>query len=576
MAAWRAQPLLGTIVVLGILAGAFLRVWALGRSTINSDNAVVGLMAREALHGHFSAFYWGQPYGGAEAYAVAIVFRLFGVSSFTLGLTPAILVAISSIVLWRVGNRLVGAPIGAIAAVLFWVWPEVYVTSSIVDDGFRWLVLLCGLCSFLFLLRMRDGSVGVREWIGLGLAAGVGWWASPEMAYFLVPGGVYLVVLLARRMVELRPVGLLAGVVAAGVGSLPWWWSNLPHNFASLHAPTQPPPPAGEGPYLYHLSLLVREVLPMAFGLRLPLTGAWLGPSYLAEGLTVLAFGLAVAGLLALAVANRAWLLVAYAAAFPFIYAQSPFAWYWQDARYGVFAAPALALIFASVVGFVLDLPAGMRADLMGSRPTARARAAARSSAGSRRGWLVPGLAAGMLVLPGLALTVAADRHVTPYKPARIAGVGRATWTTWTTNPNNLPVELGNALVRWGVKYAYAGYWLAYDVTFLMDKRVLVTPSGPAYVRYPPYFEEVSASPNPAWIFVSTSGQLEAGTEAQTIIIDPGCNAPGEPCLVVPELEKWCTAHHIGYVAHTVGPYIVVIPSRRVLPEPMFRHYGIG
>jgi uncharacterized membrane protein YgcG len=51
------------IAVLVVL-GLFVRVWILGGTPINSDQAVVGLMAREILHGHLFVFYWGQHYGG--------------------------------------------------------------------------------------------------------------------------------------------------------------------------------------------------------------------------------------------------------------------------------------------------------------------------------------------------------------------------------------------------------------------------------------------------------------------------------------------------------------------------------
>lgn len=116
------------MVALGLLLGLGLRFYALGRVTINSDEAVVGLMAHEILRGHFFAFDWQQNYGGTEAYAVVAVFALFGSSPFTLGLTPVLLCAATLVVLWRVGNRLLGSPVGAIVAMAFWVWPEPYVT----------------------------------------------------------------------------------------------------------------------------------------------------------------------------------------------------------------------------------------------------------------------------------------------------------------------------------------------------------------------------------------------------------------------------------------------------------------
>ena len=37
-------------------------------------------------------------------------------------------------------------------------------------------------------------------------------------------------------------------------------------------------------------------------------------------------------------------MLVAFLVAFPFIYALSPFTWYWADGRYALYLAPMLAL----------------------------------------------------------------------------------------------------------------------------------------------------------------------------------------------------------------------------------------
>lgn len=56
----------GLLVALAGLGGIALRVWwyrsRLG--TPNSDESVVGLMVLHALHGQFSTFFWGSPYGG--------------------------------------------------------------------------------------------------------------------------------------------------------------------------------------------------------------------------------------------------------------------------------------------------------------------------------------------------------------------------------------------------------------------------------------------------------------------------------------------------------------------------------
>lgn len=89
-------------------------------------------------------------------------------------------------------------------------------------------------------------------------ALGVGWWSSPEIAYFAVPAALWLVPLWrprpaararrqparARQRSWSRPAAL--GLFAAGVGALPWLWANARTGLASSRcgrrATTSPPP----------------------------------------------------------------------------------------------------------------------------------------------------------------------------------------------------------------------------------------------------------------------------------------------------------------------------------------------
>ena len=105
-------------VTLLLLLGLLLRIWILGRAPIHSDQAVVGLMAREILHGHLFAFYWGQSYGGGEPYVVAALFALFCESRLVLGMAPLLLDAVAALLVWRVGRRLFDTRAAVLAAVL--------------------------------------------------------------------------------------------------------------------------------------------------------------------------------------------------------------------------------------------------------------------------------------------------------------------------------------------------------------------------------------------------------------------------------------------------------------------------
>ena len=97
------------------VAGLALRVWTYrsAAGVPDSDEAVVGLMARHILHGQFTTFFWGQGYGGSqEALLTAPIFAVFGSSWLALRLVPIALSAVTALLVWRVGLRLMGERAG--------------------------------------------------------------------------------------------------------------------------------------------------------------------------------------------------------------------------------------------------------------------------------------------------------------------------------------------------------------------------------------------------------------------------------------------------------------------------------
>lgn len=112
-------------VIGGIAAGVALRIWLLVLPTgaLDSDEAVVGLMARHIVHSHqFTTFYWGQNYGGSiTAIVMALIFVVFGASTTTLKAVPIGMSAIAAVLVWRLGRRTIGEPGATIAALALWV-----------------------------------------------------------------------------------------------------------------------------------------------------------------------------------------------------------------------------------------------------------------------------------------------------------------------------------------------------------------------------------------------------------------------------------------------------------------------
>jgi 4-amino-4-deoxy-L-arabinose transferase-like glycosyltransferase len=528
-----------TVVVLALAVGLGLRLWYLTHAPVNSDEAIVGLMARGILHGHFVAFYWGQPYGGGgEPFVVALLFALFGQSAFVLGLAPALLSGVSAVLAWRVARRLVSAPLlAALAGALVWVGPDVFAFTSTLEYGFRGVTLVCGLACLLFALRVLDRPVAAGDAGALGLFVGIGWWSSPEIAYFLVPSGLLVVSALVRTRTEVRRwlLGATIGVLAAAVGALPWLWANARSGFASLHTSNFP---GGTHSALNtgfggRLGVFFRLALPIDVDLRRLVSGTFLvgGPGVAV--LAIVVFGTIVAAVVVcVARWDRGVAIAAGVLAFPLIFAAQPGTWYWQDGRYIVFLSPLLALALVAVVE-----PMGQWFSAWTGR---RVRPPALAS--------LLGLA---VVLGAATLSVAAftqDNQVSP-----------RTFTTDWSDPNH-PVDQAIAtLEAHGVRAGYADYWVAYKVDLLSRGALIITPAHGDVDRSKVIDQQVARARQQAWLFVPSRDIALGYTQfAGTAVID------GPRAITQANFEATLGRLGIRYRRVDAGILHAVVPARKV------------
>lgn len=553
-----------------VLAGAGLRVWILGHDAMNSDEAIVGLTALGILHGHLTAFVWSQPYGGVEPYVVAAVFGLFGSSPFTLNLTPVLLAAAISFVTWLIARRLLPAWAAATAAVLSWVWPESTIFDSTREYGYHEIALLAGLVVFLGALRIvqaaggpGEGSPGfpgpwwppggVADWALVGLVAGVGWWASPEVTYYLVPSAVLLVVGLHRRKWAAAGTLVATAAVTFLIGLLPWLVAGADDRWATIKAARATPQ---SGPYHYRLEIFFTHVLPMLLGLRVEGAGLWEGGRTVGHLLYAATAVIIVAA--AVAVCRRwplAWSLVLLCAVLPFVYAAFPTAWFWNDGRYGIFLTPPLALILIGAAA-ALESPKHPQG-VPGPRhapPPPAPRVPSRLLSGARS----PAAAGAVAVLALCAATASTALALQSSFGLFSSG---AVITQWHTNPEGALVSTAAAIEHRGVHDAYAGYWVAYDLELASSSHLLVVAVGDD--RNPVQGHRVASSPRAAWVFPSTvPARL---TEAVNEVGAGGdLNPPG---VTATSLAGWLRAHHIGYTTFDTGPFVVVLPAANVTPR---------
>ena len=451
-------------MVVGLAAiGIVLRAWILGSNVgaFDADEAVPGVMARHILDGEFSAFYWGQAYGGThEQLLTAGVFALTGASVEALRSVPLVLFAVGALLTWRIGVRTVGEPYARLGAAAFWVWSAYVVWKSTRAHGFYGAGLVLGLAVVLLTLRI-DERPNRRELLLLGLALGLGWWATPQVFVIALPAVAWLV---WRRRELLRSAWLV--VAAALVGSLPWLVSNVRHDWHSLDTP-----PRG-GSLADSIHNLLAATLPTALGARVPFTLEWVGGAFIGACL----YAVLLAAIVWTLVSRRTRLgpLVPVLVTFPAFYALSPYSWFNIEPRYLVLVGPLLALLVVAAGG-----------------------TAGRAAA------IACGLAA--LSVAGVAIL---DRRDVP-----------SAYSDGVPVPASIDPLL-RTLQTHGVRHAFADYWLAWRIVFESDEEIiavkgqrgsstgtdasrLVDPGERG--RHPPFYREVLADPRAAYVFLAGS-----------------------------------------------------------------------
>jgi hypothetical protein len=165
-----------------------------------------------------------------------------------------------------------------------------------------------------------------------------------------------------------------------------------------------------------------------------------------------------------------------------------------------------------------------------------------------------------------MALTLLGAYRLGPFRPDHVAGTPAATWTSSQSNPNDFEVTLSDDLKRLGATDVFAGYWLAFPLTFVSGGTVTATDL--LFDRNPAFLLEVSRSAHPAWLFADpkTAGFFRLVNIANSTLLDPGCALPGTRCLTAPEFEALLRQAEIPYRVVVLGASgaVVVFPRRKM------------
>ncbi len=261
----------------GLAALALVYRFALVRTvfnTVDSDQAVLGIMARHILRGDRPVFFYGQAYQGAlEAYLTAGVFGAWGQNDFTLRVVPALFSALLVVELYALARRLYGGGV-AVAAGLWAAVPAPVLIywGTVAGAGYAEAMALGTGITAVAVRRWGLGDPRRYDLPLLGLLTGLGVWAHPVIAYYLAAlAATYAVrawrTLRAAPRAALRP--LRSALAPFVVGAAPWLGYTLLHGGGSLAVLFGRPSLAALPDALWRL---YSETLPLLLGGAVPST----------------------------------------------------------------------------------------------------------------------------------------------------------------------------------------------------------------------------------------------------------------------------------------------------------------
>lgn len=219
-----------------------------GKFPFNSDEAVVGLMAKHILAGSTPVFFYGQTYmGSLDAYFVAAGFLLLGQHVWVIRFVQTVLYALVVFSSMWITVKITDKQLPALITGLLLAIPTVNVTlyTTVSLGGYNEALLLGNLLLLSTFGLLDEFQVDQRIWKFVvlifiyGFLSGVGIWANGLTLIYIIPTAGFLAYVLIRNTAcnnQWRRFFsiLLSGIAGLFAGSFPYWMYGIVNGFQLL------------------------------------------------------------------------------------------------------------------------------------------------------------------------------------------------------------------------------------------------------------------------------------------------------------------------------------------------------
>ena len=245
-----------------LLAGIGLRLIStlpLHRWPTEPDTLLTAMTALRILKGDAVVFYSGARLGALESYLHAAVFAVAGISRSATVLAPLLCGAGLLVAFLALSRRILDRPASTLAFVAFALPASGFLYWTSQPNGYPLMMLL--VVTVLYLGdRVARGSFPWWEPLAMGVAGGLGFWASLQTLAALLPAVGWIALHRGRSFFRPR----LAGLVLVGilVGAAPWLAFNIRYPLETFNGNYAARPARDVRTVIENNSYLARYTLP--------------------------------------------------------------------------------------------------------------------------------------------------------------------------------------------------------------------------------------------------------------------------------------------------------------------------